>query len=161
LPEVQPRLGQFLVPVWFRAWWPALAWAGFIFLMSTDIFSAQHTGSIFEPFFRWLIPSLTADQFDVIHHYIRKTAHFTEYFVFALLLYRGVRYAGKGWRWSWALTALFVAAAYAALDEIHQSFVASRMASPYDSLLDTVGALFGIVFLYLWFRRRRLAPPAP
>jgi VanZ family protein len=155
---MQPRLGRVLVPGWLRAWWPALLWAGFIFAMSTDSFSAAHTGSFFKPIFQWLIPTLTEDQFDVIHHYIRKTAHFTEYFVFALLLYRGVRSAGRGWRWTWGLTALFIAAVYSALDEIHQAFVVSRTASAYDSLLDSVGAFVAIAVLYLWFRWR--APKA-
>jgi VanZ family protein len=47
-----------------------------------------------------MIPSLTADQFETVHHVIRKCAHFTEYFVFCLLLYRGVRGDRKGWRWT-------------------------------------------------------------
>jgi VanZ family protein len=162
LPEIEPRIGRFLMPPWLRAWWPALLWAGVIFLMSTDTFSAEHTGSILEPVLRWFLPSLTAGQFALIHYGVRKTAHFTEYFVFALLLYRGVRSAHKGWRWSWALTALFIAAGYSALDEIHQAFVVSRTASPYDSLLDSAGAFVAIAVLWLWFRTRKPTPfPAP
>jgi VanZ family protein len=166
LPEMQPRLGGLLIPGWLRAWWPALAWAAVIFTMSTDTFSSEHTASIFEPILRWLIPTLTVDQFDVIHHYIRKSAHFTEYFVFCLFLYRGVRAGRAGWRWSWGLTALFIAAAYSALDEIHQAFVVSRTASPYDSLLDSAGAFVAAAALYLWFRhhtpKRQPAPdPSP
>ncbi len=157
---MQPRLGSLLIPAWLRAWWPALLWAAVIFVMSTDTFSAEHTGSILEPVLRWLLPSLTAEQFDVIHHYIRKSAHFSEYFVFALFLYRGVRGAHTGWRWSWGLTALFIAAGYSALDEIHQAFVASRTASPYDSLLDSIGAFVAIAVLYLWFQTRRPALPS-
>src|SRR5579859_2459008 len=126
LPEVQPRLARLLVPDWLRAWWPALLWAAVIFVMSTDTFSAQHTASFFNAVFRWLYPSMTPLQFHRIHFYIRKSAHFTEYFVFCLLLYRGVRGTRRGWRWSWGLTALFIAASYSVLDEIHQAFVASR-----------------------------------
>jgi VanZ family protein len=98
---------------------------------------------------------MSAGTFELIHHLVRKSAHFTEYFIFCLLLYRGIRGGGAGWRWSWGFEALFIAAAYSALDEIHQSFVASRVASPYDSLLDTIGAFFAVTALYLWFRARR------
>ena len=122
--------------------------------MSTDTFSAQHTASFFEPILRWFKPDLTAHQFLVIHHYIRKTAHFTEYFIFCLLLYRAVRGVRFGWRWSWGLTALVIAFGYSALDEIHQAFVASRQASPYDSLIDSAGAFFAFAILWLWFRSR-------
>jgi VanZ family protein len=95
------------------------------------------------------------DQFHLIHHLIRKSAHFTEYFIFCLLIYRGVRGDRKGWRWTWGISALAVAAGYSIMDEIHQAFVASRTASPYDSLLDSIGAFFAFAVLYLWFRLRR------
>ena len=153
LPEV-PRLAQFFIPAWLRAWWPALVWALVIIVMSTDTFSAEHTGAVLKHILQWIDPSMTAAQFEIIHRFIRKSAHFTEYFVFGLLLYRAVRGARGGWRWSWGLTALFLAASYSALDEIHQAFVASRHASPYDSLLDTTGALFAMFCLWLWFRAR-------
>jgi len=117
-----------------------------------DAFSAKHTASFFEPLLRWFKPNLTAAQFQLIHHYIRKSAHFTEYFIFCLLLYRGVRGSRIGWRWSWGLTALFIAFSYSALDEIHQAFVASRQASPYDSLIDSAGAFFAFAILWLLFR---------
>ncbi len=145
-----------LVGLW--AWWPAIAWAGVIFIMSTDTFSAQHTASTLESILRRIWPGVTAHQFAVIHYFIRKSAHFSEYFVFFLLLYRGVRGRRGGWRWTWGIAALFCAAVYSALDEIHQAFVASRTASAYDSLLDTTGAFAAMVLLWLWFRWRG-APP--
>jgi VanZ family protein len=149
---VQPRLTRLLIPAWLRVWWPALLWAAFIFTMSMDAFSAKHTASFFEPLLRWFKPNLTTAQFQLIHHYIRKSAHFTEYFIFCVLLYRGVRGGRLGWRWSWGLTALFIAFSYSALDEIHQAFVASRQASPYDSLIDSAGAFFAFAILRLWSR---------
>src|SRR5258708_39210520 len=122
--------------------------------MSTDTFSSEHPRWVFEPILRWLDPSLTANQFELIHLFIRKCAHFTEYFVFCLLLLRGVRGDRKGGRWTWGIAAFFCAAGYSILDEIHQSFVASRTASAYDSLLDSIRALFEFAVLWLWFRLR-------
>ncbi|MDP9147010.1 MAG: VanZ family protein [Acidobacteriota bacterium] len=140
------------------AWLPALCWAAVIFSLSTDSFSAEHTGRILRPILFWLIPSLTEAGFAQLHFLVRKTAHFTEYFVFCLLLYRGIRGGERGWRWSWGVAALAIAAGYSALDEIHQAFVASRTASPYDSMLDTVGAAFAILVLWLWFRAKVPSP---
>jgi VanZ family protein len=159
LAEIQSRLGPSRAWDWLKAWWPAIAWACVIFSMSTDTFSAEHTASVFEPILRWLMPTLTKVQFHSIHYFIRKSAHFSEYFVFCLLLYRGVRGERKGWRWSWGLAALSCAAGYSILDEIHQAFVASRTASAYDSLLDSAGAFVAFATLWLWFRFRRPAIP--
>ena len=159
LSEVQPLIPQLALIKFLRAWWPALLWAAVIFTMSTDTFSAEHTGRILEPVLRWLYPALTFEQFETIHFLLRKSAHLTEYFVFAVLLFRGIRGDGEGWRWTWGLLALFTAAIYACLDEVHQAFVASRTASAYDSLLDSVGAAVAILVLFVWFRFRRGTAP--
>ncbi len=172
MSELQPRRNPrtspyrpdaaalFLEPAarkWLRAWWPALVWAVMIFSLSTDTFSTEHTGSILEPIFRWFMPMMSKVLFNQIHHFIRKCGHFTEYFVFCLLLYRGVRGDRPGWRWTWGVAAFSCAAGYSALDEIHQAFVASRTASAYDSLLDSFGAFVAFAVLWLWFRLRRQA----
>lgn len=153
--EIQPQLASRLAPNWVRAWWPAAFWVGAIFLFSTDTFSADHTASVFEPLLRFFWRSMTKSDFAVAHFLIRKSAHFTEYFVLCLLLYRGLRGGRKGWRWSWALTALCVAAGYSALDEVHQAFIASRTASAYDSLVDSTGAFVAVLAMWAWFRRRQ------
>ena len=161
-PETDPSLSKKLlkgrlgsrVQSWLRIWWPALAWAVFISVMSTDTFSSEHTAWFFEPVIRWFAPSLSSAQVDLIHHYIRKCAHFTEYFIFGALLYRSIRGTRRGWRWVWALAALLIAAGYSALDEFHQVFVPSRQPRLTDSLLDTIGACFAILVLWLWMRWR-------
>lgn len=160
LSEIQSRLQPPREWSWLRAWWPAVAWACVIFTLSTDAFSAEHTAWVFEPVLRWVLPKMSGELFDTIHYFIRKSAHFTEYFVFCLLLYRGVRAGRTGWRWTWGLAALLCAAGYSVLDEIHQAFVASRTASAYDSLLDSVGAFAAFAFLWLWFRMRRPELPS-
>lgn len=144
-----------------RSWLPAVLWACFIFVMSTDRFSAENTAWMLMPVLGWLFPHFAPDQFAFIHHLIRKSAHFTEYFIFCLILFRSVRGQRIGWRWGWGFAAWFVAVSYSALDEIHQAFVASRTASPYDSLLDSAGALGAFVFLALWFHFRKAPPEFP
>ena len=98
---------------------------------------------------------MSEELFYDIHHFIRICVHFGEYFVFCVLIYRGVRGSRAGWRWTWGVAALSCAAGYSALDEIHQAFVASRTASAYDSLLDSAGAFFASALLWLWFRLRK------
>jgi len=144
---------------WLWGWWPAIVWSGVIFTMSTDSFSAEHTKWFFEPALRWLVPGLAQSQYDYIHHIIRKCAHFSEYFVYFVLLYRAVRAGRTGWRWSWGSIALLIAAVYSATDEFHQSLVPSRGPSVYDSLLDTAGAAVALMVVWLWLRWRRLKAP--
>lgn len=160
LAESRPRLHNSGVAVWLRSWWPAVVWACVIFALSTDSFSSEHTYHIIGPLLHWLFPALSHDSVELINHLIRKTAHFTEYFIFCLLVFRGIRGARSGWRWIWGFSAWFVAAVYSCLDEVHQAFVASRTASPYDSLLDSIGAFFAVLALALWFYSRRPRTPA-
>ena len=79
--------------------------------------------------------------------------------LFRSLLFRAVRGARIGWRWTWGLTALIIAAGYACLDEIHQAFVASRTATPWDSLLDSIGAFFAYLALFTYFHLRKPSQP--
>ncbi len=161
LEELRARVpAKNMIPSWLRAWWPALVWSGVIFFMSTDTFSAAHTGSILWPILHWFIPSLTEDQFQQIHFFTRKWAHLTEYFIFYLLLFRGFRGGRRGWYWTWAFGAWFIAAVYSALDEIHQSFVASRTASAWDSMIDSTGAFLALIAVFLFYRFIRRNRPA-
>jgi len=143
-------------PHWLRAWWPALTWAALISILSTDSFSSDNTSRVILPLLRWLIPTLSPDTLELVHHLIRKSAHFTEYFIFFMLLYHGIRATRRTtlrWHWSWALIAWLIAAVYSVLDEVHQIFVPSRGPSPWDSLLDSTGAFFALLVLFLLYRR--------
>lgn len=141
------------VLAWLRSWWPALIWAAVIFVLSTDGFSAERTSRFFDPILRWLFPSASPESIFHMHHLIRKAAHFVEYFVFFVFIYRGIRRSRGGWHWGWALAAWMIAAIYSGLDEFHQTFVSSRGPSAWDSLLDSTGALVALLTLFFLYRR--------
>jgi VanZ family protein len=133
-------------------WVPALSWAILISIASTDAFSATHTSHIILPALHWLFPMASPEALERAHFFIRKTGHVSEYFLFSLFLMRGMRGNDHGWKLRWAIWALLIAAGYSALDEYHQSFVPSRGASPWDSLLDTTSAAVAQIVLWLWIR---------
>jgi VanZ family protein len=109
-------------------WLPVLLWAGLIFALSS-------------------IPNLGTGlgTWDLL---LRKAAHMTEYAVLALLLVRAVGHEAP---------ALALGVVYAASDEVHQSFVRGRHASPVDVAIDTVGLLVGLL---VWRRSGRSTPTA-
>jgi len=137
-----------------KAWLPAVIWAAVISGLSTDTFSSEHTSIVIVPILRWLFPHATPAMIETMHALIRKSAHLTEYFIFSLLLVRGLRGPERGWKLRWAVWAVGIAAGYAALDEFHQSFVPSRTASPWDALLDTAGATIAQLVLWMLWRWR-------
>ena len=143
--------------IWTRAtnWLPAIAWACLISILSTDTFSSDHTSLIIIPALRWLFPHAGRETLELMHAFIRKSAHVTEYFVLSYFLMRALRGKNPGWKLQWAIWAVVIAAGYASLDEFHQSFVASRTASPWDALLDTAGASVGQVVFWLLHRYGR------
>ena len=142
--------------LWTRVkiWLPAMAWAGVISILSTDLFSSDHTSAFIIPLLRWLFPHAGAETLELMHAVVRKTAHVTEYFIFSIFLMVGLRGKDRVWKLRWAIWAVIIAAGYASLDEFHQSFVASRTASPWDALLDTTGAAAAQVVLWLWHLRK-------
>ena len=79
-----------------------------------------------------------------IHYYIRKTAHFSEYFLLAVSVSLPLYVYGIRGIWL-MLTALILCSGFACLDEYHQLFVSGRVASGKDVLIDSTGALTGIV----------------
>src|SRR5260370_30372490 len=123
-----------------RQWWPALCWAAVIWAFSAAHFSSAATSRVIEPLLRWLFSSVSPRTIRYIHHLIRKAAHVTEYFVFSLMLFRAFRGKERGWRVTWMVEAIVVAAFYASLDEMHQAFVPAPDARWPDSMLDTLAA---------------------
>jgi VanZ family protein len=135
---------------WLKRWWPAIVWAIAISGFSTGAFTSENTSRFIIPVLRFLLPHASADTLAFWHHIIRKCAHFTEYFIFSLLVLRGFRAAEKGTRLRWALLTVLIVAGYASLDEFHQSFVPGRTPAVSDVLIDTIGGAAAQFAAWLW-----------
>ena len=128
-----------------QPWLPTFLWLCLIAVCSSDQLSAAHTRGIFWRIFHAIFPGLTHDSFEVIHYFIRKSAHFVFYGILSWLAFcswRATLSKRAAWTFQWSGLALALTLAAAMLDEFHQAFVPSRTSSPYDVLLDMMGAVF-------------------
>jgi VanZ family protein len=139
---------------WLKWWWPVLLWGACMSLFSTSAFTSDNTSHFILPFLRWLMPHASQDTLELFHHYIRKCAHFTEYFLLSLLVLRGFRAGRQGPNWKWTLCSVLVIVAYASLDEFHQSFVPGRTALVGDVLIDSTGGFVAQIVAWVWMTWR-------
>ena len=146
-------------------WTPVVVMLLVIVRESTASFGGDHTARILRPIWEALFGAVTNQEWDQIHHYIRKTGHFLGYGVQGLAWLRAwlrtwrPRFAWEAWRerWRWALQmALLNTMLIAALDEVHQSFLPNRTGLVSDVLLDSSGAalLLGIAFFFRWAKQK-------
>lgn len=112
-----------------------------------------------------LIPAIQSEDIlveyaELIHLYVRKAAHMTEYFLLTLSLQLPL-YAWFSKKLLWkkriligAVTTVFLAA----LDEFHQSFVPGRSGNFTDVCIDSIGVLAASLCLSVFFliRQKRL-----
>lgn len=121
-----------MLSTYLSKWLPAILWAGMIFFLSS-------------------IPNLHSGLPDIFDIVLRKIAHAGEFGVLVILITRGFDADGK----SAYFKAAFAAILYAVSDEIHQGFVPGRVASPVDALIDSFGALIGLLIFYRHKNRRK------
>jgi VanZ family protein len=133
---------------------PALAWMVLIFVGSTDVLSAEHTSRFLVPFLHWLSPDISIAAIISIQTVIRKLGHVTEYAILAVLLWRALRSGQDRKMWILFFAVWIACALFAASDEFHQSFVPSRTASAHDVMIDTCGALIGLLICLAFARMR-------
>jgi len=147
-----------------RYWAPVLLWVLVISTLSGDPFSAQNTHRFIDPILRFLFPELMPEGFRAAHFFIRKAAHFVEFFVLGWLTFIACR-RGRAtlWKSNWALQAMALVIVCALLDEFRQSFVPTRGPSLADSAIDALGGLASQIVLFVWYRfiRRHPRPEAP
>jgi VanZ family protein len=73
-----------------------------------------------------------------------------------MLAVRAIQFGRPGLKWQALVGALLLSAGFAATDEIHQAFTASRGPSPRDVLIDCAGATLCMAGILLWFGVKRL-----
>lgn len=122
----------------------------------TETFSEDHTASMVKEILPLLLPAIPDEAFLLIHMFLRKATHVTEYFVLSLLLFRALR-GGSGafWNWRWSFFSLVGVALWAAVDELHQFFVPVRMASIADVGIDMTGGILAQAVIALVYSYRK------
>ena len=140
--------------VWLWSYAPLFAWIGVIFFLSSNLGSASHTSLIIEPVLKFFFPDMSEASREFAHACVRKTAHFTEYGILALLGIRALfQTSGVLFRLRWILPIVIVAVV-ASLDEFNQSFEPSRTSSLWDVLLDIFGGVTWTLVGYMVWRLR-------
>jgi VanZ family protein len=141
---------------------PVVLWLAVIFFASTGSLSASNTSRVIRPLLLWLFPDITEAALLQAHFLVRKTAHFVEYALLALVAARAFLTSPRGsLRNNWYAAAFALAAAAALLDEFLQSRNPARTGTIYDSLLDMSGAATALALLALVRRWRRRAAARP
>ncbi len=97
---------------------------------------------------QWLSSFLHV-QPETLSFIVRKCAHFLEYLILGISMFVSVCDLSRWNRWKNAILAFFICAAYAATDELHQMFVQGRSCEVRDILIDSLGALLGVMIAFL------------
>lgn len=142
-----------------RMWTILVAvWMVVIFLFSAQpsdesskesLFVGRMAGQIFvKDFEEW--PEEKQEAFaEAINYPVRKTAHATEYAILGILVFMRCRCQDTWSRKRMIATAWGISTAYAATDEFHQIFVPGRAGMVTDVMIDSSGALAGILLAAL------------
>lgn len=116
-------------------------------IFSFSLQSGEESGQLSGGIVSWIVETFSLTKFmdiDDIHFLVRKTAHFTEYFilgVMTLLTLLQTKFPKKG------IVGLFFCIMIASLDETIQLFVGGRAGQLMDVVLDSTGSLCGILFV--------------
>jgi VanZ family protein len=138
-----------------KYWLPAMIIAILISIFSMTYFSSEETARVIFPLLHWLFPSASQHLLHFAHFVIRKLAHITEFAVFSVAVFHGVRGNRTGWKFNWAILTLLIAVAYAGLDEWHQSFAPMREPRIRDVIIDGFGALLAQLMVWMYAKIHR------
>jgi len=149
---------------WVWIWLPVVLGIAVIACESTEFMGADHTSGPLRAIYQAIFGHVSDTRWEMVHHYIRKSGHFT-----------GYGFIGLAWLRAWwftlphsrfrtdAFLALMGTALIASCDEWHQTFLPNRTGTPWDVLLDCTGAIALQLIVYLLmrtFKPKRLARAA-
>lgn len=89
----------------------------------------------------------TADLAEIMHNFIRKCAHFSEYAVLGMSMYITIRIFSCKTAGRVRVYTILACMLYAVTDEIHQHFVPGRTERIFDVFVDTCGAAAGVIII--------------
>ncbi|PPK46967.1 VanZ family protein [Clostridium algidicarnis] len=87
---------------------------------------------------------------------VRKSAHFTEYFILFILTYNVMKYYFEKGRLFFI--SYIITVAYAMTDEFHQLFVPGRAGALKDVLVDSTGGLFALLIVFVFVKIKKDEP---
>lgn len=136
----------------FISWIFVLIWMGVIFYMSAQVAIKSNSMSlgITDYIIRFLDKFVRSDLLHtgILNHIIRKTAHFSAYFLLGILSHNAMGRSGvRGWRR--AVASILVCVVYAVSDELHQLFIPGRSGQATDVIIDSSGAALSIMLYML------------
>jgi VanZ family protein len=135
-------------------WTPVVLWLLTISFVSTDRFSGGETSRILLPVFTYFFPTVSGQEFDVVHLVIRKLCHVTAYFLLAALTHRSLSSdQAEAVQAKWRTMAFVFLAAV--VDELHQATTKFRTPAPMDVGYDCFGAVWAL-WLITSYETRRL-----
>lgn len=144
------------------SWLAVIVWMSVIFYLSHQVASdsSQLSSGITEfvvNSINQIVPKLNLE-LEQMSFFVRKAAHFTAYFILGVLLFHAFGRMGivsmRGGAFSFVIAVL-----YAISDEVHQLFIPGRSGEVRDVLIDSSGALMGIIVylvILLIIKRKKL-----
>lgn len=130
-----------------------LIWTAVIFsfsLQSGEI-SGDLSGSVLESILGFFMPSVlnNPEQLELFHLILRKCAHFTEFMILGVLARNAMQYMEVHFK---GICTTIFCVCIASVDETLQLFVSGRAGRVQDVMIDSAGALMGIVLVVVWLK---------
>lgn len=133
-----------------------MLWTAVIFTFSLQPgeVSGELSGSILETLLGIFMPGVleSPEKLELFHLILRKCAHFTEFMILGVLSRNAMQYMPVQFK---GISTMAFCLSIAAIDETLQLFVGGRAGRVQDVLIDSAGALTGILVVFICMKYRR------